>query len=414
MRRNNFLIVAGIGCGLLIVLLIAVIPITFFSINRSINARTSTIDVVPVTGNTVPQAQIATITVAPQQNTQSGNAAGQSAQFSGGDFTALYNQVNSGVVNIQTFVNQNGTQGQAAGSGFILDDQGHILTNNHVIAGATNITVIFFDGFGENASLVGTDEASDLAVLKVDSLPQGTKAMLLGDSSAVQVGEWVMAIGNPFGLGTSMSVGVVSAVERMIESGATPYSIPQAIQTDAAINPGNSGGPLINMKGEVIGVNAQIATNGTQANSGVGFSIPSNVVRRVAPVLIANKAYQWPYLGITGSSVNLVIAQANQLPNQDGAYIHTVVPGGPAAAAGMQGSKGTTTVDGLDVPTGGDVVIDVDGQPVKSFSDLLVDVAYKNVGDTVQIVVLREGQRVPVTVTLQARPANNPDQNTQP
>src|SRR5688500_57433 len=184
---------------------------------------------------------------------------------------ALYRQVNPGVVNIAVFVSGQGGVGQGAGSGFMLDDHGHVVTNNHVVAGAEAVVVVFFDGTEAPAEVIGTDPDSDLAVLRVDpqNLPEGTHSLPLGDSAAVEVGQWVTAIGNPFGLGTSMSVGIVSATGRIIPSGATPFSIPEAIQTDAAINPGNSGGPLLNLNGEVVGVNAQIRTGGANANSGV-------------------------------------------------------------------------------------------------------------------------------------------------
>jgi S1-C subfamily serine protease len=239
----------------------------------------------------------------------------------------------------------------------------------------------------------------------VDELPEGVHPLIVGDSDQVEVGEYVIAIGNPFGLGSSMTIGIVSAVGRTIPTGVTPFAIPQAIQTDAAINPGNSGGPLLNLKGEVIGVNAQIATGGTQANAGVGFAIPSNIVRRVAPVLIESGSYQWPWLGVEGTSVNLVIMRANNLGTQEGAYIDGVVPDGPAAEAGLQGSSGTKQEDGFDVPVGGDVVIEADGKPVADFSDLLVDIAFKNPGDVIELTILRDGQRQRVTVELAARPS---------
>src|SRR5690606_9896833 len=202
----------------------------------------------------------------------------------------LYDQLNPGVVSIQTFVEGSfGGQGQGlgAGSGFILDEAGHIVTNNHVVAGAAQITVKYFNDLEVEATVVGTDQDSDLAVLRVEQLPADVHPLPLADSDSVRTGEWVIAMGNPFGFESSMTIGIVSAVGRSIPSGVTPFSIPEAIQTDAAINPGNSGGPLLNLNGEVIGVNAQIRTDpGVRANSGVGFAIPSNVVRLVAPVLI--------------------------------------------------------------------------------------------------------------------------------
>jgi S1-C subfamily serine protease len=265
--------------------------------------------------------------------------------------------------------------------------------------------VIYCDSTEAEAQLVGAEPDSDLAAIWVEWLPDGVHPLPLGDSDEVQVGEWVVAIGNPFGLGSSMTVGIVSAVGRTIPSGATSFDIPEAIQTDAAINPGNSGGPLMNLAGEVIGVNAQIASGGTQANAGVGFAIPANIVRRVSPVLIKTGGYQWPWLGVLGNSVNLTTVEANDLPVNRGAYVHVVVSGGPAEAAGMRGSTGTTSVNGFDVPVGGDVVVEADGELTTDFSALLVQVSEKNPGDTIDLVVLRDGERQQITVELAARPA---------
>jgi 2-alkenal reductase len=302
-------------------------------------------------------------------------------------------------------VEQQGLAGQGAGSGFILDDQGHIVTNNHVIAQAQEVTVLFFNGREARAEIIGADADSDLAVIRVDELPEDVHPIPLGDSDAVSIGQWVVAIGNPFGLGSSMSTGIVSALGRVIPTGITPFSIPQAIQTDAAVNPGNSGGPLINLQGEVIGVNAQIATGGAAASAGVGFAIPSNIVRRVVPVLIQSGRYQWPWLGVEGGSVNLAIMEANDLPTQQGAYIHQVVPDSPADQAGLQGSTGTTQVKGLEVPVGGDVVIEANGESIISFADLLAQTAFSEVGETMQLVILRDGERQELSVELEARPS---------
>jgi S1-C subfamily serine protease len=323
-----------------------------------------------------------------------------------GNLTALYEQLNPGVVNIQVYVeDEEGLlAGQGAGSGFVLDETGHIVTNNHVVADASRVAVIFYNGAEREAEVIGTDDDSDLAVIRVDDLPEDVHPLPVGDSTHVQVGEWVIAIGNPFGQQSSMSIGIVSAIGRTIPSGVTPFAISQAIQTDAAINPGNSGGPLLNLQGEVIGVNAQIATAGINANSGVGFAIPANIVRQVAPVLIEQGAYQWPWLGVQGGSVNLMIMRANNLNTQQGAYIDEVISGGPAAEAGLRGSTGNENVDGLDVPVGGDVVVAVDGDSVVDFSDLLATVATKHPNEQIDLTVIREGQEQNVTLTLGPRP----------
>jgi len=292
-------------------------------------------------------------------------------------------------------------------SGFIIDTDGHIVTNNHVVGGATLITVVYHNGQQSFAELVGTDPDSDLAVIRVENLPPDAHPLPVGDSSSVRPGDWVLAIGSPFGLGNSMTLGIVSAVGRIIPSGAPPFNIPQVIQTDAAINPGNSGGPLLNLQGEVIGVNAQIATGGqTAANAGVGFAIPSNIVRRVVPVLIESGSFQWPWLGVSGGNVTLLTQQANDLPVQQGAYIDEVVANGPASRAGLRGSSGTRAVQGIDVPTGGDVVVEVDGEPIADFASLLDATTSRNPGDSMALTILRDGQRIRVNVTLDARPTN--------
>jgi S1-C subfamily serine protease len=317
-------------------------------------------------------------------------------------FINMYEQLNPGVVNITTF--RGGSGGQ--GSGFIIDDQGHIVTNRHVIASADIVTVIFYNTIEAYAEVIGVDPDSDLAILRVEDMPEDVYPLSLGDSDEVQVGELVIAIGNPFGLGSSMTLGIVSAVGRSIASGATPFSIPQAIQTDAAINPGNSGGPLINLRSEIIGVNAQIATAGTPANVGVGFAIPSNVVRRIAPALIETGAYHWPYLGVEGGNVNLSIQQANDLPTQSGVYISRVTPDSPADRAGLRGTTGTTTVNGIGgIPTGGDVIIEANGMPVLAMSDLLVAITSINPGDTLDMTIIRDGQEMQVQAELVARPS---------
>ena len=319
--------------------------------------------------------------------------------------TALYERVNPGVVNIQVVVQREGrVVGQGSGSGFILDKAGHIVTNNHVVAGASDITVVFYDSFQVKAEIVGTDDDSDLAVIKVARLPDGTYPLPLGDSDKAKPGEWVVAIGSPFGLGSSITMGIVSAVGRTIASGVTPFSIPQAIQTDAAINPGNSGGPLLNLQGEVIGVNAQIASSGSRANAGVGFAIPANIVRRVAPVLIESGAYHWPWIGVTGRDVNLAIMEANDLDTQKGAFISSVVPGGPADKAGLVGASESVMIDGAQIPVGGDVIIEADGKSVEDFSDLLIDVAFKLPGDEIKLTIIRDGKRRQIAVKLDARP----------
>jgi len=399
--NRRFVIAAGIGCTLL--LLLAVVAVAFLFLPFQ-TVRTTEVQgqEEPALVVTQPPSLDATQNVIP---TLPGAASDQTQLPADTSLTELYTQLNPGVVNIQVFVNQ-GFGGQGAGSGFILDEEGHIVTNNHVVAQADEVTVVFYNGFEANAEVIGLDDDSDLAVLQVEELAEGAFPLVLGDSDQVQTGEWVVAIGNPFSLGGSITLGIVSAVGRSIPSGITPFAIPQAIQTDAAINPGNSGGPLLNLNGEVIGVNAQILTSGTTlANSGVGFAVPVNVVRRVVPVLIDQGRYEWPWLGVNlPASVNLLLVQANDLPTQQGVYIHEVVPGGPADQAGLEGSTGSTTVNGLLMPTGGDVILEVDGQPLNGLDQLLAAIAFKNPGDEMALTILRDGEQQQLTATLEARP----------
>jgi S1-C subfamily serine protease len=406
MRSRGFLIGAGIGCAVLVILLVIVIPSAFMAVSQMIpvtgdapaqNNPTASVEGIVETQQAVPTLEVErpreTIDISP-------------GPLGDTQLPDLYQQLNPGVVNIQVLATRGGGTGTGAGSGFLIDDEGHIVTNSHVVFGATQITVIFWNGFEANAELIGEDDDVDLAVIRVDNIPDGAHPLVIGDSNEVMVGEWVVAIGNPFGLGSSMSVGIVSAVGRTLPVGATPFRIPQAIQTDAAINPGNSGGPLMNLNGEVIGVNAQIATSGgIAANAGVGFAIPSNIVRLVAPVLIETGMYQWPWLGVEGTSVNMLIANANNLETQNGAYIITARPGGPAETAGIQGANSTTSVGQFNVPVGGDVIVEVDGQPVRAWEDLLSYVAFKDPGETVALTVLRNGEEQEINVTLEERPA---------
>ncbi len=394
-------LVIGLGCGGLLLLLILagasvlfLVPLPMMQEGRRVED--------PTAGDTPEPALLATQEVVPTlPPTDPELAVGPAPEA----FTELYERLNPGVVNIQVFAEQRSGTGQGAGSGFILDEEGHIVTNQHVIAEADFVAVIFFDGYQSAAEIVGTDLDSDLAVIKVAELPDNVHPLALGDSEGVVVGEWVVAIGNPFGLGSSLTAGIVSAVGRTIV-GMTPFGIPHAVQTDAALNPGNSGGPLLTMDGYVIGVNAQIAATGPDpVSAGVGFAIPVNTVRRVVPALIETGAYAWPWLGIQGIPVDIFIQQANDLPTQRGVYIMEVV-GGPAEAAGLQGATETTTVEGFSgVPVGGDVIVGFDGVEIEDFSDLQLRISQQQPGDSLTLIILREGEEVQIDLTLQARPS---------
>lgn len=319
----------------------------------------------------------------------------------------LYQRVNPSVVNLTVY--SEGPGGNllplSEGSGFVYDAAGYIVTNAHVVHGADRIEVNFYDGRERPAELVGEDFSSDLAVVKVEDMPEGIAALPLGRMEDLAVGQTVVAIGNPFGQEGTLTRGIISALGRTIPA-LNVFSIPQSIQTDAAINPGNSGGPLLNLRGEVIGVNAQIRTEGdVRANSGVGFAIPVSIVERVVPALIKEGKYTWSWLGVSGGTVTYSMAKAMGLPEERGAYIDQIVPGGPAEKAGLRGTTGTEIEGGIEVPVGGDVIIAVDGNPVNTFDDLLVYVALQTrPGQAVTLTVIREGKTIEVPLKLEARP----------
>ena len=350
---------------------------------------------------------------------------------------SIYQQVSPSVVNIQVTLRQTATTspfGNAlpfpfpnmpfshpqapqeffsygSGSGFVWDGEGHIVTNNHVIDGADRVTVTFADDVSVDAEVVGTDPDSDLAVLQVD-VPDGElQPVQLADSSKAQVGELVAAIGNPFGLEGTMTVGFVSALGRLLpvnsgDASGLHYNIPDVIQTDAPINPGNSGGILVDDSGRVVGVTSAIISP-VRASSGVGFAIPSAIVQKVVPSLIANGTYQHPYLGISIGSLNPDLDEQMDLPaDQHGALISDVTPGSPAEDAGLQGSDRVVTIEGRELRVGGDVIVAVDGQPVRESDDLITYLARNTeVGQTLTLTILRDGQEKQVEVTLEARPS---------
>jgi 2-alkenal reductase len=289
------------------------------------------------------------------------------------------------------------------GSGFVYDAQGHIVTNAHVVEAASQIDVSFSNGLTLEAEVVGVASDSDLAVLKVDPalLPAGP--LVMADSDLVQVGQRAIAIGNPFGLSSTMTEGIISAIERSLPQDT--FRIPKILQTDAAINPGNSGGPLLNVDGQVIGVNTAIRS-GVQQSSGVGFAIPSNIVRLIADDLIADGTVTHSYLGITGQTLSTRVNRALELPlDFRGVLVADVPAGGPAARAGLRGSTQEQTIDGEVYVLGGDIITAVGSQPVRVFEDLLGYLfTQTHPGDTVTLTLLRDGQEMTVDVTLSERP----------
>ncbi len=306
---------------------------------------------------------------------------------------------------------------QGEGSGWVFDTDGHIVTNNHVVEGATEILVTFHDGRWAKGELVAADPQADLAVIKVTP-PEGMelKPLPLAEPDSLRVGYSVIAIGAPFGLEETMTTGIVSAIGRSfpVGEGQGPrYSLPDVIQTDAAINPGNSGGPLLDLSGRVVGVNFAIESP-VRANSGIGFAIPVSIVQRVVPALIENGKYEYAYLGIRGQSITPELAKALDLPeNVLGAYVDQVVPGGPADNGGVRGGTKVIDENGIQLHKGGDIIIAIDGQPVRQFNDLVSYLVTKAApGQEVTLTVLREGKKLDLKVTLGKRP-ERPEQMPQ-
>jgi len=293
---------------------------------------------------------------------------------------------------------------RALGSGFVLDKAGHIVTNFHVVRGATAIQVSFSNNERFKAKLVGVDPSTDIAVLQVEVKARALKALPLGNSDGVRVGDQVIAIGNPFGLDRSVTAGIVSAVQRRIEA-PNRLSISHVIQTDAALNHGNSGGPLLNAQGEVVGVNAQIETGGaSQGNVGIGFAIPINTVKDVVAQLIKHGDVEHAFLGIEGKTLTPSIARLFHLPVNSGVIVATVRQGSGAATGGLKAATSEVTVEGESWPAGGDVVVKVDGEPVPTVERLVDVIASKQPGEKIDVEVVRESSHDTLTVKLGRQP----------
>ncbi len=369
--------------------------------------QTDTTKPVSASRKTLPTAEI----------TSPGPAADAIGNFEA-TLESIYERTNPSVVNIQVVLPPSGISpgGSALGSGFVWDTEGNIITNNHVIDGATRITVVFYDGTTVDAKLTGADADSDLAVIKVNPEGLDLRPVTMADSALVKVGQLAIAIGNPFGLQGTMTTGFISGVGRLLPATQNTvgpnYSIPDIIQTDAAINPGNSGGVLLDDTGAVIGITQSIATtSGTSA--GVGFAIPSAIIKQVVPALIKTGHYDHPYLGVSVGTMNPDIAAAMKLTaNQHGALINSITAGGPAEKAGLKGSGTKGTINGLQVNIGGDVITAINGQTVKSSDDLITFLARSGVvGQVVTFTILRDGKEMQVQVTLGTRPNNAPKLN---
>lgn len=317
----------------------------------------------------------------------------------------LYDTVNPAVVNIQVRQGAGNAFSDDAlrfgqGSGFLFDEFGRIVTNFHVVKDAKELNVIFADGRSFPAEIIGTDPGSDLAVILVEDFPEGILPLSLGDSDALRVGQQVVAIGNPFGLQGTMTTGIVSALGRTLPAqaqfaGGARFSIPSVIQTDTAINPGNSGGPLLNLAGEVVGINTAIESSVRQS-SGVSFAVPADAVRRIVPTLIERGSFPHPWLGISGTDLNSQLRQELGLAqDQTGILVVSVLEGGPASEAGLRGQ---------DVGEG-DLITSVDGIDVRDFEDLLTYLTSEtSVGQRITLGVLRDAQQIDVSIQLEERP----------
>jgi len=295
---------------------------------------------------------------------------------------------------------------QGEGSGFIWDDDGHIVTNNHVIQDADRVIVTFADRVQIEAKVIGTDPDSDLAVLELVEKKEGSRPVTLGDSDTLQVGQMAVAIGNPFGQQFTMTTGIVSALGRTINSSNSAFSIPEVVQTDAPINPGNSGGPLLDRFGRVIAINTQIISR-SGVSSGVGFAVPISIAKRVIPALIEDGHYDYSWLGITGSSLRSEIAVNMDLPkNTGGALIIQVSGDSPADDAGLKGSGESFIIDGIEFPSGGDIIVAIDGETITRMADLIAYlVSNTQPGDKVVMEVIRSDEgRIELDVTLGKRP----------
>ncbi len=334
----------------------------------------------------------------------------------------IYRRDAPGVVFIRSQTVQRGTspfdlfgspgqqQSVSTGSGFVIDDQGFVLTNAHVVASSTDVRVLFSDKRVREARIVGKDESTDLALLKVDPEGLDLRPLELGDSKTVQVGDPTVAIGNPFGLDRTLTTGVISALQRRIEA-PNGWGIDNVIQTDAAINPGNSGGPLLDAAGRVIGINSQIATGGGQGGGsvGIGFAVPVNTAKEVIPKLKKEGHVERAYMGVAGTSIDESLAPLN-LAAKSGVLVQEATQGGPADKAGIRGGdpSSATNVGGEEVVLGGDVIQAIDGKPVDAMEDVIAIVGGHKPGDRLSVKILRGGRSQTVVVTLENRPARAP------
>jgi len=330
----------------------------------------------------------------------------------------IFKRVDPSVVNVEVNTDSNPDL-DTSGSGFVLDLDGNIVTNSHVIQDAKEIVVTFYDGYVAPAKIVGRDDFSDLAVIKVDVAQSHLTPVTLGDSSSLQVGQRVVAIGNPFGLLSSMTSGIISATGRTLRSASllnpgtnSPYSNPSIIQIDAQVNPGNSGGPLLDLRGQVIGVNTAIRSN-SGVFEGVAFAVPVNTVKRVVPQLIKSGKMEYAWLGIEsvsgigGVSVS-ALAEPLKLPVDHGVLVSRAIPGSPADTAGVRGGDKTINIRGIEIRTGGDIIVAINGQSIRDMDAMMGYLVGSTApGDVITLTVIRDNKTFDVKVTLKPRPAGN-------
>jgi S1-C subfamily serine protease len=334
------------------------------------------------------------------------------ADSNGMSVNEIYERAASGVVRVNSTSNSTAATGlgaqqtSALGSGFVIDKTGHIVTNYHVVEGADVVTVSFSNRDTVKAEVVGTDPSSDIAVLRVNTAASALTPLPLGNSDAVEVGDPVVAIGNPFGLDRTVTAGIVSALQRLITA-PNRFTIDHVIQTDAPINHGNSGGPLLSSRGQVIGVNTQIETGDTATgNVGIGFSVPSNTVKDVVAQIIRTGRVDHAYLGISGQAVTLDVADKYNLPVKAGVVIESVTNDSGADKAGLEGGKTQVVVAGETYVLGGDIIVSFDGAKISSIEQLRDAVAAHKPGDRVTVVIYRDAKKTSVTVTLGRQPAS--------
>ena len=355
--------------------------------------------------NSMPEAQDGELIVSNGNHLETVGEVASIEKTSNFSLTEIFERTEESVVQVNirsdNTINNRGNMG----SGFVYKDDGYIITNHHVVDNAERVTITFLDGESYIAKIIGTDADLDIAVLKVEIGSTYLQPIPIGDSSHLKVGEPIAAIGNPFGLSGSMTSGIISQIGRLLPQDSG-YSIPDVIQTDAAINPGNSGGPLLNMKGEVVGMNTAIQS-ATGEFTGVGFAVPSNTIKKVVPVLIRDGIFHHPWMGISGSDVDPDLAKIRELNSSKGFLIATVIEGSPADAAGLQGVTITKEIDGREYALDGDIIIKIDDVVVRKISDILIHLQReKSIGDELIMTVNRDGTMIEAVLVLGERPQN--------